>query len=454
MRTRDCYCLLPVVLLAGASGTAWAATKRGEAPVAWERFARQVVALTNAQRAAKGLPPLKLQDNLTAAARWLAQDMADRDYFDHTDRQGRSIDPRLPNFGYGGYQEIGENIAAGQATPADAVSDWMRSPDHRENLLSANYSEIGIGYIYRPGSAYRHYWVQDFGSRNDVFPVVINEEAPETSSENVRLYIYGKGWARQMRLSNDGIDWTPWERYHPRRDWTLAPGSGKHTVYVEVSDGEITRRSEDSIDLLEDSAPAYRAPQESAPPQDSGSQWTTHDDGRDTPSTDGSASGDRADGKPQENGRLQATAWTTPHNGSGNDLHERGAEAPQFRLPTPKYHRKVAPSGQTYFLTTLAGAFFPRQRTGGASTFSRLPFPAAGTAPASALLPFTGLPLWRGLFQRLAFIGFIPQHGKRPSPHNDSLYPHVRDPRPLRRRDRKRVPQWLFSGEGKKGFRA
>ncbi|HZT40604.1 MAG TPA: CAP domain-containing protein [Chthonomonadaceae bacterium] len=211
---------------------------------------RQVVLLTNKERTAHGLPPLKLQENLSAAAAWMAQDMASRSYFAHTDHEGRSIDPRLPAFGYGGYSYIGENIAAGQESPMAAVSDWMQSPHHRENLLSPDYSEIGVGYADRPDSLYHSYWVQDFGSRFDVYPVVIDNEAPVTRAPEVSLYIYGAGWARQMRLSNDGLNWTDWEPYQPHRAWTLAPGFGTRTVFVELRNGQTIRQTEDSIELI------------------------------------------------------------------------------------------------------------------------------------------------------------------------------------------------------------
>jgi uncharacterized protein YkwD len=41
----------------------------------------------------------------------------------------------------------------------------MASPGHRANILNARFKEIGVGLVYRPGSRYRYYWVQDFGAR-------------------------------------------------------------------------------------------------------------------------------------------------------------------------------------------------------------------------------------------------------------------------------------------------
>ena len=181
--------------------------------------------------------------------------MAEKNYFSHTDKQGRDIDPRLPSCGYRRYHGIGENIAAGQPTPAEAMAEWMKSPGHRENILSRDWNEIGIGCSFSNDSKFQSYWVQDFGSRYNVYPVVINGEQPDTKTQNVHLYIYGTGWAQQMRLSNDGKTWTPWEAYVPARDWKLEEGSGARVVYVELKNGDgVVRSDKDTINLLPQAA--------------------------------------------------------------------------------------------------------------------------------------------------------------------------------------------------------
>jgi len=54
----------------------------------------------------------------------------------------------------------GENIAAGQRTPEIVVDAWMNSPGHRANILSPNFSKIGVGYV--TNSSGRPYWTQIF----------------------------------------------------------------------------------------------------------------------------------------------------------------------------------------------------------------------------------------------------------------------------------------------------
>jgi uncharacterized protein YkwD len=210
---------------------------------------QRLIELTNQERIRRGLGPLKLQTELRAAARWMARDMAEHDYIEHIDRLGRDIDTRIPTFGYSQYRVLGENLAAGQKAPETVVAGWLRSPSHRANLLNREFSEIGVGYATARRGKYRRFWAQDFGTRFDNFPIIINGEAAQTSDPNVRLYIYGAGWAKRMRLRNEGEPWTAWEPYRAERDWRLAPGTGRRTVLVELRNGEEIRRAEDHIEL-------------------------------------------------------------------------------------------------------------------------------------------------------------------------------------------------------------
>ena len=55
------------------------------------------------------------------------------------------------------YRTAGENIAMGYATPQAVVNGWMNSSGHRANILSASYTQIGVGYV-----AQGNYWTQLF----------------------------------------------------------------------------------------------------------------------------------------------------------------------------------------------------------------------------------------------------------------------------------------------------
>jgi uncharacterized protein YkwD len=58
---------------------------------------------------------------------------------------------------------LGENIAAGQRSPAAVVRAWLNSPGHRRNIETAAYRYIGVGAVHRASSVYGWYWTQDFG---------------------------------------------------------------------------------------------------------------------------------------------------------------------------------------------------------------------------------------------------------------------------------------------------
>ncbi|MDT7620272.1 MAG: hypothetical protein QOF99_1173 [Pseudonocardiales bacterium] len=120
--------------------------------------AGQVLAITNVQRRAAGCGPLKVDPRLMRAAQRHSQDMATRGYFSHTTPNGTGWDAREISAGYPEDKTGGENIAYGQATAAIVMNVWMHSPPHRQNILSCEFTTIGIGY-YPPG----HYWTQDFG---------------------------------------------------------------------------------------------------------------------------------------------------------------------------------------------------------------------------------------------------------------------------------------------------
>jgi hypothetical protein len=216
-------------------------------------YEQQVVELVNAERTSRGLPPLKRVALLDQAARYHAADMQQDNYFEHDtyDRvngvlsQSCSMAMRIAGF-YPNWNWIGENIAKGYSSPQSVMAGWMGSPGHQQNILRAEFWEIGVGYYTG------NYWVQDFGRRNNVYPLVINNEATETDDKVVNLYIYDRpapyGWT-EMRLRNDALSWTSWMPYQTTPAWTLPNSAGEHTVTVELRRGAITASSSDNIYL-------------------------------------------------------------------------------------------------------------------------------------------------------------------------------------------------------------
>ncbi|MBP1557337.1 MAG: serine protease [Oscillospiraceae bacterium] len=122
-------------------------------------YESRVAELVNEQRAKYGLSPLKLSSDISAVARAKSQDMADNGYFSHTSPTYGSPFDMLKSFGIS-YKAAGENIAQGYSTPESVVNGWMNSAGHRANILSENFTELGVGYV-----ANGNYWTQMFVSR-------------------------------------------------------------------------------------------------------------------------------------------------------------------------------------------------------------------------------------------------------------------------------------------------
>jgi len=219
-------------------------------------YEQQVVELVNDARADQGLPPLKSSEPLGQAARYHASDLGEDDYFSHDtyDRAGSDLDfvcdtwQRIETYTPGANAE---NAAAGYTTPQEVMEAWLSSPGHQANILTTYSWEIGVGFYEGSGSYYT-YWVQDFGRRDDVYPLIINGEDVSTDSPSVSLYIYGD-W-QKMRLRNDDGVWTDWEPFQTIIGWTLNDGAGEHTVTVELSAGSQTATSSDTIYLNADNS--------------------------------------------------------------------------------------------------------------------------------------------------------------------------------------------------------
>jgi len=121
----------------------------------------------NDYRAQNGLRPLLLSSALTNAAKWQSGDMAQKNYFSHTDSLGRDPFQRMAAFGYSYPTSEAENIAAGSSTATATFTQWKNSPGHNANMLSPNYTVMGIGRAYGASSTYGWYWTNTFGGFND-----------------------------------------------------------------------------------------------------------------------------------------------------------------------------------------------------------------------------------------------------------------------------------------------
>ena len=128
----------------------------------------EVLRLTNNERENQGLPWFTLSQGLTDGAAIRSTEIVT--LFSHTRPNGESCFTAVAkeyqwdagNNSY--YIDGGENIAGGNATPYETVTQWMNSPGHRANILDSTYgyTMLGVGYTYDSSALYNHYWVQMF----------------------------------------------------------------------------------------------------------------------------------------------------------------------------------------------------------------------------------------------------------------------------------------------------
>lgn len=122
---------------------------------------QEMLRLVNEARAQNNVPALKIDMELCNVARLKSQDMIDNNYFSHNSPTYGSPFDMMKDFGIE-YVRAGENIAGNRNT-ASAHNALMNSPGHRKNILSADYTHIGLGI--KDGGPYGMMFCQMFISK-------------------------------------------------------------------------------------------------------------------------------------------------------------------------------------------------------------------------------------------------------------------------------------------------
>ena len=112
------------------------------------------------ERTLEDVDPLSWDTELANAAQEYACRMIEGEFFGHVDPETKAgPDQRLTVAGYD-YIVMGENLAVGQTTVAEVLDRWMESPSHRDNILSLEWTRIGIGIRTDEDGILR--WVLEF----------------------------------------------------------------------------------------------------------------------------------------------------------------------------------------------------------------------------------------------------------------------------------------------------
>jgi uncharacterized protein YkwD len=121
-----------------------------------------VFLLTNRERVRASLTPLRRNAELARIAQLQAEQMAAAGKLAHEVPGSRypTLASRMKLIGYQ-YRAVGENVAEGYTSGAALMAGWMTSAPHRANILSARFTETGVG-MARSKSG-RTYTAQVFG---------------------------------------------------------------------------------------------------------------------------------------------------------------------------------------------------------------------------------------------------------------------------------------------------
>lgn len=124
-------------------------------------FETELLRLVNDHRLTLGLAPLVPSTLLGDAARAHSRHMIDHRFFAHASPEGLTPAERLALANVD-WSSVGENIAAGYATPQAVYDAWLASPEHRANMESDAFLYAGVGYAQdaepTPDFPQVHFW--------------------------------------------------------------------------------------------------------------------------------------------------------------------------------------------------------------------------------------------------------------------------------------------------------
>ena len=145
---------------------------------------QELLNFTNQKRAENGLPALVSNSQLEIAAANKASDMFEKNYWAHNSPDGTTPWVFIKQAGYD-YVYAGENLARGFVNSEDVVNAWMASTDHRDNLLSENFKDVG--FAVKSGTLNGEdtfLIIQEFGNRTNT-PVAVVKKVEETPPQVV-----------------------------------------------------------------------------------------------------------------------------------------------------------------------------------------------------------------------------------------------------------------------------
>jgi uncharacterized protein YkwD len=169
-----CFAAMSVAVAQPASGASGRVATSVRRAAVLQKNERTLFALINKARTRRGLAALRVQHNLTKAARLHSRQMVVHDFFSHSSPNGQDYGARIARCGYGrsGYSvwRVGEVLAWGKGiygVPQLVLRRWMSSSVHRAVILDRRWREAGVGLVKGKfcGLSGVYLYTVDFGRR-------------------------------------------------------------------------------------------------------------------------------------------------------------------------------------------------------------------------------------------------------------------------------------------------
>ncbi|HWK39224.1 MAG TPA: CAP domain-containing protein [Hyphomicrobium sp.] len=119
--------------------------------------------IINQYRKDKGLKPLKLDAELTEAAKAHSRDLAKWDRISHYGSDGSNPWDRVKRTGFKA-RLAAENVGTGQVDFLEVMRGWKESPGHNKNLLLGDATHMGIALVQDPRTEFKSFWTLVIGA--------------------------------------------------------------------------------------------------------------------------------------------------------------------------------------------------------------------------------------------------------------------------------------------------
>lgn len=111
-----------------------------------DKNSKELINLVNSERKKAGLKELEVDKNLCNMAKTLASELTVK--FSSTRPDGSKWYSIFNGTNYESFNYTSYLVAMGQPTAERVLDNWLKSENHKNTLLSSDYTHIGIGYIY------------------------------------------------------------------------------------------------------------------------------------------------------------------------------------------------------------------------------------------------------------------------------------------------------------------